>query len=89
MRVAAVALLLLVPVLFAGCTPVEAPVAQLAAGTVSLRTGGNLAFAASRARSYCGDPNRTPGVLAVIGEGRDQVATFGCTSEPDNRRRFG
>jgi hypothetical protein len=51
---------------------------QVVGSYVTLKTYGDLATAATRARLACGEPKRLPGLLSVSGEGADQVATFNC-----------
>jgi hypothetical protein len=63
--------------LLAACTPyADAPLAS--GGSVTLRTDGDMGAATSRARLACGESRKTPVVMSVTGEGKDQVATFGC-----------
>ena len=47
-------------------------------GYVRLKTYGDIATAATRARLECGDPYRVPGLMTLEGEGPDQTATFNC-----------
>ena len=63
--------------LAAGCTPF-ADEPQSTGGAVSLRTYGDLATAATRARLACGEPEKLPNLAVVTGAGADQVAVFNC-----------
>jgi hypothetical protein len=59
------------------CTPYpDTP--EVIGGRVTLRTYGDLATAATRARLACGEPKRLPGLMSLHVEGTDQIATFNC-----------
>jgi hypothetical protein len=63
--------------LLAACTPYHDTV-EVNGGHATVRTQGDLANAAARARLACGDPNKVPVLMSVSGAGEDQIATFGC-----------
>jgi hypothetical protein len=59
------------------CTPYpDEP--QVVGGYVTLKTYGDLATAATRARLACGEPKRFPALMRIDGEGSGQTATFNC-----------